>query len=69
MRLEPGSIDVVSVAPADVPNTKLARWRCSRCSASFEVCDSYAVTHRVDDVESTAIVCPACAGDFTIDPG
>lgn len=62
--LEPGTIDVVSVGPADVPRTKMARWRCSSCALSFDVCDSYAVTHRVGDVEASAIVCPPCADDF-----
>lgn len=63
--LEPGTVDVVSVAPADVPDTNLARWRCSRCRESFDVCDSYAVTHRTEDIESTAIVCPPCADLFS----
>lgn len=65
MPLEPGTIDVISVAPADVPDTRMARWRCSRCEDSFAVCDSYAVSHRIDDVESTAIVCPPCAEEFS----
>lgn len=65
MPLEPGTVDVLSVAPADVPSTKMARWRCSSCAESFDVCDSYAVTHRMDDIEATAIVCPPCADEFS----
>lgn len=63
--LEPDRIQVVTVAPADVPRTRLARWTCARCGRSFPVGDSWAVTHRtVRSDQVTAIVCPDCAAIF-----